>query len=190
MNTGLYSDPDLLNCTRYARTRQTSLWSCTPTPTQTDFTLNQQSLWFSPRMCSWYASPWSVRPPLRTSELRSVHWPNAHPLPLSHLSRVWPQGGTSIAPPGLWDGVYVHSALGFEWCKVKLAPSEDGEQAAIGKRGLKESWRSAVGVWRPAVVWRAEHKEMLSCEILPWTRPASLCRVSSSCDVIQTCFIS
>lgn len=25
-------------------------------------------------MCSWYASPWSVRPPLRTSELRSVRW--------------------------------------------------------------------------------------------------------------------
>lgn len=113
-------------------------------------------------MCSWYASPWSVRPPLRTSELRSVRWLTACPPTLSPPCRVWPQGGTSMAPPGL--SFCPPTPLRPQGYNTLLLKCLCGTKNCC-KWGLNGFKHSAKEVWQLAVVWSAEHHEMLSDEI-------------------------
>lgn len=76
--------------------------------------------------------------------------------------RVWPLGGTSMAPPG---SSFCPSAPSDLRVTTLCLWSADVVQRTVVKWGLNGSKHSAKEVWQLAAVWSAEHHEMLSDEI-------------------------
>lgn len=128
-------------------------------------------------MCSWYASPWSARPPLRTSELRSVSWLN-NPTPPSQTTP--PPDPPSPSMPSLTTRRHIY---GSAWLLSDLlirsrASNSLGFGISLHDLLWGEVWTGLNilqrGAQRLMVVWYSEHHQGLADQITNFSRRSGL----------------